>query len=56
MLPRVSDEVLSQAIFNSINDGSYPEDEEVVTAELTPSALDRLADLLEQARAEVKVR
>ena len=56
MPPRVSDEVLSQAIFNSINDGSYPDDEEIVAAELPPSALDKLAELLEQARTEVKVR
>ena len=51
----VSDEVLAQVLFASINDGSYPDDEEVVAAELRPSALDRLAELLEQARTEVKV-
>jgi hypothetical protein len=56
MPSRVSNQQLSKALFSSIRDRTYPEDEEIVSAELPSSALQNLSQLLEQARGEVKVR
>ena len=55
MPSQISGETLSQAVFQSVKDGSYPDDEQVIAAELPSSALESLAKLLEQARNEVKV-
>ena len=55
MPSKVQDAELSQAVFRAIQEGSYPEDEQIVAAELPPSALNSLSELLEQARADVKV-
>ncbi|KAL9118319.1 MAG: hypothetical protein Q9187_005137 [Circinaria calcarea] len=54
MPSRSSGDYLSNAILQSVEDGRYPEDEGVISAELLPSALKGLLDLLEQARADVK--
>lgn len=56
MPSRSSDDHLSNAILQSVEDGLYPEDEDIVSAKLPPSALTSLSELLEQARADVKVR
>lgn len=56
MPSRSSDDQLSNAILQSVEDGFYPEDEDVVSAELPPSALTSLSELLEQARTDVKVK
>ena len=50
-----TDNVLSEAVFKSITESSYPEDEHVVSAELSSPALQSLSELLEQARVDVKV-
>ncbi|KAL9121668.1 MAG: hypothetical protein Q9187_001782, partial [Circinaria calcarea] len=54
MPSRSSGDYLSNAILQSVEDGRYPEDEGVISAELLPPALTGLLDLLEQARADVK--
>ena len=56
MTSKVSDGQLNDAVFRAIQDGLYPEEETIVSAELPSSAFDSLLELLEQARAEVKVR
>ena len=55
MPSKAQDAELSQAVFRAIQEGSYPEDEQIVAAELPSSALNSLSELLEQARADVKV-
>ena len=52
----ISDDRLGDVILQSVKNGAYPDDEEAVAAELPSSALRTLSQLLEQARAEVKVR
>ena len=51
----VPDSELSEAIFQAVQDGSYPEDELIVSAELPSSAVKQLSELLDEARADVKV-
>lgn len=46
---------LTEPVFRSIIDSSYPESENVVSAELESPALQDLSKLLEQARSDVKV-
>ncbi|MCJ1431747.1 hypothetical protein MMC27_001102 [Xylographa pallens] len=54
MTSKVLDGQLSDAVFRAIQDGVYPDEETIISAELPPSAFDSLLELLEQARAEVK--
>ena len=53
---QASGEQLGQAVLRSVKDGRYPEDEEVLSADLTSSALQNLEELLSDARQEVEVR
>ena len=55
MPTRIPDNQFSDAVFQAVKDGTYPEDEAVVSAELPASAFNELQVLLEQARDEVKV-
>lgn len=55
MPTRIPDNQLSDAVFQAVQDGTYPEDEAFVSAELPTSAFDHLQALLERAREEVKV-
>jgi len=55
MPTRLPDNQLSDAVFQAVKNGTYPEDEAVVSAELPASAFDELQALLERARDEVKV-
>ena len=50
-----NDKTLSEAVFKSITETSYPEDN-VVSSELSASALQSLSESLEKARVDVKVR
>ncbi|KZF24728.1 centromere/kinetochore protein Zw10 [Xylona heveae TC161] len=50
----VSDVQLGQAVLESVRDGSYPDSEAVISAELPTSALPVIIDLLETARQDVK--
>ena len=56
MPSQISDDAFGQALLHSIQDGSYPEAEEVISAELPSSALPVILELLGQARVDVKVR
>ena len=56
MPPQTSDDQLGQAILQSIRDGSYPENEETISAELPSSALTALSGFLEEAKVSSKVR
>ena len=51
----VSDCHYAQAVLDSVQNGSYPESEEVIAAELPPKAIPSVLKLLAQARNEVKV-
>ena len=49
------DHQLGQAVLDSVQNASYPESEEVIAAELPPSAIPNTLELLERGRNEVKV-
>ena len=55
MAPMPKDKALRQAVFESITESTYPEDENVISADLSSSALQGLSESLERARADVKV-
>ena len=55
MSSRVPDLGLKDAIVHSVEHGSYPESEDVSSAELTASILPALLEDLQKARDEVKV-
>lgn len=44
-----------QALLDSVRDGSYPESEEVISAELPPAAIPGILKHLEQTRNDIKV-
>ena len=50
-----SDSEYGQAVFGSVQNGAYPESEELISAEFPPSALPGVIKLLEKAREDVKV-
>lgn len=50
-----SDLELSKAVYQHVDLGTYPDNEEVISAELPSTALETLSKLLDQARADVKV-
>lgn len=54
MTTQVSDRQLSEAVCSSIKDGTYPEDDAYISAELSAGALENLSQMLNQARDEVK--
>lgn len=56
MPPQISDRQYGQAVLNSVQSGTYPENEEIVAAEISPSALPTILKLVNQAREDVKVR
>ena len=51
-----SDQQYGQALLDSVRNGSYPESEDVISAELPPTAIPGILKLLKQAREDVKVR
>ena len=55
MPSRIAEDRLSEAVLQFVQESAYPEDEDVVSAELPPSALTSLSKLLDQARIDVKV-
>lgn len=55
MPSRIPNEQLSSAVYQAVRDGAYPEQETIVSAELSAIAIDKLLETLEEARAEVKV-
>ena len=55
MPSHISDHEFGQAIVDSIYNGSYPESEDVISAELPQSALPTILALIDQAREDVKV-
>lgn len=55
MPSHITDHTFGQAIVDSVYNGSYPESEEVVSAELPQSALPTILELIDQAREDVKV-
>lgn len=46
---------LGEAILNAAQSGTYPESEEIISADFPPSAFPQALKLLEGAREEVKV-
>ena len=44
-----------QAILEHLQDGSYPESEEIISADLPPSALPEISKLIEKEKQNVKV-
>lgn len=56
MPSKISDRQYGQAVLNSVLNGIYPESEEIVAAEVPPSALPTILKLVDQAGEDVKVR
>lgn len=52
----VSDCHYGRALLDNVQDGSYPESEEVISAELPAPAIPGILKLLEQARNDLRVR
>ena len=55
MPPHISDDQFSHAVLDSVQNGTYPDAEAVISAELPNSALTKVLALLEQAREDVRV-
>lgn len=51
----IADQHHGQALLDSIQNGSYPESEEVISADLPSTAIPDILELLKQARKDVKV-
>lgn len=45
----------AQAVLDSLRSGAFPESEEVISAELPPSAVPTVLKLIDEARNDVKV-
>lgn len=56
MSSRITPHQYGQAVLEHVQSGAYPESEEVISAELPPSALPEVSKLIAQAREDVKVR
>ncbi|MCJ1465987.1 hypothetical protein MMC07_004606 [Pseudocyphellaria aurata] len=54
MPSKISDRQYGQAVLNSVQSGIYPESEEIVAAEVSPSALPTILRLVDQAGEDVK--
>jgi len=50
-----SEDELVQAVLQTIDNGAYPESEEIASAELPVGVLPKLLDAVNQARSNVKV-
>jgi len=55
MPPKVSDEQLGDAILESAEHGSFPQDGDVASATVPSSALPKLLEKVGQAREDAKV-
>ena len=55
MSSRVTPQQYGQAVLENVQGSAYPESEDVISAELPPSALPEVSKLIEQAREDVKV-
>ena len=55
MPSQISPQQYGQAVLEHVQNGSYPESEEIVAAEIPPSALPQISHLIEQAKEDVKV-
>lgn len=55
MPPKPSAEELADAVIRNVENGTYPESEEVVTAELSGPAIPKLLENLKQTKDHVKV-
>ena len=56
MPPKVSDEQLGDAILESVEHGSFPQDGDVASATVPSTALPKLLEKVGKAREEAKVR
>lgn len=54
-MPVPTDERVSRALLQSLKDGTYPDSEDIISADLQPSALATELDFIRDAREEVKV-
>ena len=55
MSSKIAPQQYAQALLDHVQNGTFPESEEVVSAELSPSALPAVSKLIEQAREDAKV-
>lgn len=55
MPSRITSQQYGHAVLSHVQTGAYPESEDIVSAELPPSALPEVSKLIAQAREDVKV-
>ena len=55
MSSKITPQQYAQALLDHVQNGTFPESEEVVSAELPPSALPTVSKLIEEAREDAKV-
>lgn len=55
MSSRITPQQYGQAVLEHVQSGAYPDSEDVISAELPPSALPDVTKLVEQAQEDVKV-
>jgi hypothetical protein len=55
MAPQVSDEQLGHAVLESVEHGSFPQSEDVASAEVSSAALPKLLEVMSAAREKTKV-
>lgn len=55
MPSQISYREYAQAVLDSVRSGAFPENEEVISAELPPSAVPTVLKLIDEARNDVKV-
>ena len=56
MVSQITSQQYGQAVLNHVQNGVYPEAEDVVSAELPAAAIPEISRLIGQAREDVKVR
>ncbi|KAL6716444.1 ribosome biogenesis protein ytm1 [Lecanora helva] len=54
MTTQITSQQYGQAILEHVENGSYPETEEIISGDLPPSALPEISELIEQAKEDVK--
>lgn len=55
MPSHITSQQYGQAVLDHVQNGAYPDSEEVISADFPPSALPEVSKLIEQAREDVKV-
>lgn len=55
MPPHITSQQYAQAVFDHVQHGAYPEEEELISSQLPSSALPEITKLIQQAKKDVQV-